>query len=35
MAKEISYEDLQKANALIKTTPVKGKEYAEVPQRGV
>lgn len=33
MAKEISYEDLQKANALIKTTPVKGKEYAEVPQR--
>lgn len=29
----ITYEDLQKANALIKTTPVKGKEYAEVPQR--
>lgn len=29
----ITYEDLQKANALIKTTPVKGKDYAEVPQR--
>ncbi len=28
-----TYEDLQKANALIKTTDVKGKEYAEVPQR--
>ena len=33
MAKEITYEDLQKANSLIKTTDVKGKEYAEVPQR--
>ena len=33
MIKEITFEDLQKANALIKTTPVKGKEYAEVPQR--
>lgn len=33
MAKEITYEDLQKANALIQTTDVKGKEYAEVPQR--
>lgn len=33
MAKAITYEDLQKANALIKTTDVKGKEYAEVPQR--
>lgn len=33
MAKEITYEDLQKANALIQTTPVKGKDYAEVPQR--
>lgn len=33
MAKEITYEDLQKANALIKTTDVKGKDYAEVPQR--
>lgn len=28
-----TYEDLKKANALIKTTDVKGKEYAEVPQR--
>lgn len=28
-----TYEDLIKANALIKTTDVKGKEYAEVPQR--
>lgn len=28
-----TYEELQKANALIKTTDVKGKEYAEVPQR--
>lgn len=33
MAREITYEDLQKANALIQTTPVKGKDYAEVPQR--
>jgi hypothetical protein len=33
MAREISYEDLQRANALIQTTDVKGKEYAEVPQR--
>ena len=33
MAKTITYEDLQKANALIQTTDVKGKEYAEVPQR--
>lgn len=33
MAKEITYEDLLKANALIKTTPVKNKQYAEVPQR--
>lgn len=33
MVKEITYEDLQKANALIKTTDVKGKDYAEVPQR--
>lgn len=33
MAKEITYEDLQKANALIKPTDVKGKDYAEVPQR--
>lgn len=28
-----TYEELVKANALIKTTDVKGKEYAEVPQR--
>ena len=33
MAKEITYEDLQKANGLIKTVDVKGREYAEVPQR--
>lgn len=33
MAKAITYEDLQKANGLIKTTDVKGKDYAEVPQR--
>ena len=31
--KQITYEDIQKANALIQTTDVKGKEYAEVPQR--
>ena len=31
--KKITFEDIQKANSLIKTTPVKGKEYAEVPQR--
>lgn len=29
----VTYEDLKKANALIQTTDVKGKEYAEVPQR--
>lgn len=29
----ITYEELQHANSLIKTTPVKGKDYAEVPQR--
>lgn len=28
-----TYEELKQANALIKTTDVKGKEYAEVPQR--
>ena len=33
MAQEITYADLQKANALIQTTDVKGKDYAEVPQR--
>lgn len=29
----IKFEDLQKANQTIRTTPIKGKEYAEVPQR--
>lgn len=29
----ITFEQLQEANGLIKTTPVKGKEYAEVNQR--
>lgn len=29
----MTYEQLQKANAAIKTTNIKGKEYAEVPQR--
>lgn len=33
MAKEISFKDLQDANSLIKTVPVKGSDYAEVPQR--
>lgn len=33
MAREITFEDLQNANSLIQTTPVKGKDYAEVPQR--
>lgn len=33
MSREITYEDLQNANNLIQTTPVKGKDYAEVPQR--
>ena len=28
-----SFEDIQKANATIKTTPIHGKNYAEVPQR--
>lgn len=31
--KEITFEDIQKANALITTTNIKGKEYAEVNQR--
>ena len=31
--KEIKYEDIQKANETIKTTDIKGKEYAEVNQR--
>ena len=29
----IKYEDLKKANDSIKTTDIKGKDYAEVPQR--
>ena len=29
----MTFEDLQRANAEIKTTPIKGKQYAEVPQR--
>lgn len=29
----MTYEDLKKANALIKKTDIKGKAYAEVPQR--
>lgn len=29
----ITYEDIRKANSLIQTTDVKGREYAEVPQR--
>lgn len=29
----ITFEDLQRANASINTTPIKGKEYAEVNQR--
>lgn len=28
-----TYEDIKKANETIKTTPIKGKDYAEVPQR--
>lgn len=31
--KEITFEDIQKANETIKTTDIKGKEYAEVNQR--
>lgn len=31
--KEITYNDLLKANEQIKTTDIKGREYAEVPQR--
>ena len=30
---EIKFEDIQKANETIKTTDIKGKEYAEVNQR--
>lgn len=29
----MEYKDLAKVNSEIKTTPIKGKEYAEVPQR--
>lgn len=29
----MNYEDIKKANDSIKTTPIKGKDYAEVPQR--
>lgn len=29
----ITYEDIKKANDAIKTTDIKGKEYAEVNQR--
>lgn len=29
----MTFEELKKANELISTVPVKGKEYAEVPQR--
>lgn len=32
-AKAITYKDMQKVNAEIKTIDVKGKQYAEVPQR--
>ena len=31
--KEITFEDIQRANETIKTTDIKGKEYAEVNQR--
>ena len=31
--KEITFEDIKKANESIKTTDIKGKEYAEVNQR--
>lgn len=31
--KEMTFEELQKANATIKTTQIKNKNYAEVPQR--
>lgn len=30
---KITFEDIKKANETIKTTPIKGKEYAEVNQR--
>ena len=31
--KEVSFEDIQKANETIVTTDIKGKDYAEVNQR--
>ena len=31
--KEIKYADIEKANKSIKTTDIKGKDYAEVNQR--
>lgn len=33
MAKEITYKDIQQVNSEIKTVDIKGKDYAEVPQR--
>lgn len=33
MKNEIKFEDIQEANKIIKTTDVKGKQYAEVNQR--
>lgn len=33
MEKFITFEDIQKANEIIKTTDIKGKDYAEVNQR--
>ena len=30
---EITYKDIENANATLKTTPIKGKDYAEVNQR--
>jgi hypothetical protein len=29
----MTYEELEKVNATIQTTPIKGRQYAEVPQR--
>ena len=31
--REMTYQDLERVNAKIKTTPIKGKDYAEVNQR--
>ena len=33
MENRITFEDIQKANDTIKTTDIKGKDYAEVNQR--